>query len=340
MVATPLPNKKNSTARTVSSRLAVVLVNLGTPDTADSRGVRAFLRRFLSDRRVVTLPRLLWLPILYLFVLTLRPSRTAKLYQKIWDNGCSPLARITADIANALGPRLHARHLSCDVRYAMCYSAPGIAEVMDDVMDKGAHRVLILPLYPQYSSTTTATVFEQYALWCKRTQVLPEVAFVRDYHDHPAYIEALAAQIRAHWQTSGRAERLLLSFHGLPEQGVLRGDIYVEQCRTSARLLTEVLGLKAPEWRLAFQSRFGWARWVSPYTDEVLAEWAREGLGSVDVFCPGFAADCLETLEEMAITNRALFEHNGGGDYRFIPCLNADEKHIAALSELVYARMR
>lgn len=318
---------------------AVVLVNLGTPASPDSRGVRVFLRHFLSDARVVELPRLLWLPILYLFILTLRPRRVALLYQKIWTSAGSPLLAMTVAIATALDKKLRASNMSCHVRYAMCYSAPKLAQVMDELMQQDVSRILLLPLYPQYSGTTTAAIFDQYTRWSKRQRVLPELTAIRDYHDHPAYIKAMTSHLRRYWTQHGRAERVLLSFHGLPVRCVVRGDLYQQQCFTSAHLLAESLQLKEHEWQIAFQSRFGVAPWIKPYTDDILRQWASEGLASVDVFCPGFATDCLETLEEIAMQNKRLFKDYGGGKYRFIPCLNDLAEHIELFAQLAQDRL-
>ena len=312
---------------------ALVFVALGSPNTSDAHGVRAFLRRFLSDTRVVELPRLLWLPILYLFILPLRPRRLVPLYRQIWTDTGSPLLKITTAISNATRKALPPE-CNLHVSYAMCYSDPDIAQVMDELMSLGMRRIFLLPLYPQYSATTSAAVFDQYARWANQRRVLPELIMARDYHDHPTYINAMAARIRAHWQKFGKAEKLLLSFHGLPERCIALGDPYKEQCTQSARLLVELLGLKNSEWQLAFQSRFGKAPWIKPATDEILRTWGQSGLASVDVFCPGFATDCLETLEEIDIQNRQLFEQQGGGDYRYIPCLNDSAEHIQLFVEL------
>ena len=307
----------------------VVLLNLGSPAAPTAAGIRKFLRDFLSDPRVVELPRWLWLPLLYLLVLPFRPRRLVKDYARIWGEDGAPLAAIGRRQASALQEALAQEGRQVQVCWAVSYGSPSLATAAS-----GAKRLLILPLYPQYSGSTTGAVEDQAAA-LRRGGGAPSCALVRHYFDHPLYIHALAESLREHWRQHGRAARLLLSFHGLPRSMVERGDPYAQQCRRTGLLLAEELQLRQGDWALCYQSRFGPAPWLSPYTDRTLAQWGREGLESVDVLCPGFAADCLETLVEIGEENRAVFQRNGGGKYRYIPCLNTQPSHIQLLAELV-----
>lgn len=315
---------------------AVILVNLGTPRAPTPRAVARFLAEFLSDRRVVELPSLLWQPILRGIVIPLRARRVAHAYQSIWEQD-SPLRAISERQCEGLQRLLSAEFGSRApwVRLAMSYQGPRIDEVVRECLQRGVERICVLPLYPQYSATTTAAVFDQLSRFMIGERLLPHVHLVRDYHDSPAYIGALAASVRDHWQTHGRARCLLMSFHGIPEANVRKGDPYARQCERTAALLAAALGLAPDSWSLAYQSRFGRARWLQPYTSETLAALARDGTESVDVICPAFAADCLETLEEMAVENRAVFIDNGGTQYRFIACLNDREDHLRMLRQLL-----
>ncbi len=305
----------------------VVLVNLGSPAAPTAQGIRSFLREFLSDRRVVSLPRWLWLPILYLLVLPFRPRRLVADYACIWTESGSPLIAIGHRQAAALQAHLAEENRDVQVRWASTYGSPSLAEAAT-----GAGRLLILPLYPQYSGSVTGPVEDRMAA-LERGVDTP--VLVPHYFDHPLYIQALAGQLRRHWQQHGRAARLLLSFHGLPRKMVEQGDPYREQCQRTGMLLAEALGLQEREWALCYQSRFGPGAWLSPYTDKTLEKWGREGLVSVDVFCPGFAADCLETIMEIGEENRDIFQQSGGGEYRRVPCLNDEPAHIQLLAALV-----
>jgi ferrochelatase len=298
----------------------VLLVNLGTPEAPEPGEVRRFLAEFLSDPRVVALPRILWLPILYGAVLPLRSARSAHKYASIWSAAGSPLAVHTARQAQLLGERL-----GRPVRHAMRYGAPRIAEALGGLRAAGCARVRVVPLYPQYARSTTESV---------RDCLAPEVEFVADFHDHPAYIGALAALLQRHWSEHGRAKRLLMSFHGLPQRAVDQGDPYEKQCLATARLLGERLGLEQAEYRVTFQSRFGAAKWLQPYTEATLIELARAGAGEVDVVCPGFVSDCLETLEEIGIGARETFRAAGGRELRLVPCLNESPEWIEALAAI------
>ncbi|MEY4753822.1 MAG: hypothetical protein RJA44_1497 [Pseudomonadota bacterium] len=320
------------------ARTGVLLVNLGTPDAPTASAVRRYLAEFLGDPRVVEIPRLLWLPILHGIILRVRPRKSAAKYASIWTADGSPLAFWTARQAQRLQSALYRELGSGDtliVQHAMRYGQPGLERQLDALKQAGCTRILVLPLYPQYSGTTTATVFDVLGRWAERTRNLPDLRFVARYHDAPAYIEALAARIEGHWQQHGRAEHLLFSFHGVPERTLHLGDPYHCECHKTARLLATRLGLTQQEYSLTFQSRFGKAKWLEPYTEPTLVALAQRGLSSVQVFCPGFVADCLETLEEIAMECRAAFLQAGGEHFDYIPCLNDHPAWINALAGLV-----
>ena len=315
--------------------LGVLLTNLGTPDAPTPSAVRRYLAEFLSDPRVVEWPRWLWWPVLHGIILRIRPRRSARLYRKIWTAEGSPLLQTSRRQAQALQSVLENRLPGpVKVALAMRYGAPSIATGLGALREGGARRIVVLPLYPQYSATTTASTFDAVADVLKTWRRLPELRMVGDYHDDPGYIAALAARIAAHWNAHGRAERLLFSFHGIPRRYARAGDPYPEQCQRTAEHVARRMQLPAERWGVAFQSRFGREEWLRPYTDYTLREWASSGLRSVDVVCPGFPADCLETLEEIAHYNREVFLGAGGKVYHYIPALNDDPQHIAALAEL------
>lgn len=314
-----------------NKRKAVLLVNLGTPQQATAEAVAKFLRPFLGDQRVVEIPRLLWWPILNFIVIPLRAKRVAAAYAEIWYEQGSPLEVITREQVEKLR-----KSLPEDIRveYAMSYSEPGIAEQMNKLLEEGVEHVFVLPLYPQYSATTTASVFDQIACYLQSQRKLPGVTLLSDFHEHPLYIKALAASVRASWEENGRAEQLIMSFHGIPQANVDKGDPYQQQCEKTASLLAAELGLSQQQWQICYQSRFGKAKWIEPYTIDVLGRSAQEGK-SVDVICPAFVADCLETLEEMNVENRNIFLDAGGNTYNFIPCLNAGDAFIDCLRALI-----
>ena len=316
-------------------RSAVLLVNTGTPSAPDSDAVRAFLRRFLSDPRVVELPRAVWLPLLYGLILPLRAPRSAHKYRQIWQNEGSPLAINTARLAEGLARTLAADRGAMDVRCAYLYSRPFVGETLDELRAAGVRRLVVLPLFPQASGTTTGAVFDQIGSALRRWRHPPELRYTAEYHDAPDYIAALTASVRDHWRLHGRETHLLMSFHGIPVACVTRGDRYGEACKETAAGLANALGLEPHQWTLSFQSRFGAARWLGPATDRTLLELARRGQTAVSVLCPGFAADCLETLEEIAITARESFLAAGGTRFDYIPALNARIEHARALAQLV-----
>ncbi len=317
-------------------QFGVLLCNLGTPDAPTRRAVRRYLKQFLSDPRVVELPRMLWWPVLNLIILNTRPRRSAHAYQSVWTEAGSPLLVIAQQQRAALQAALDARHASrVPVVLAMCYGNPSIADGLAQLRAAGVHRVLVLPLYPQYSATSTAAVFDAVTAELRGWRALPELRFVGDYHDHPAYIAALADSVRGWQAENGVPERLLMSFHGIPQEYADKGDPYPDQCRRTARLLAESLELAPSGWQLSFQSRLGPKDWLKPYTDQTLEKLAREGVRDIQVICPGFSTDCLETLEEIAVENRDVYLGAGGEKYRFIPCLNDGPAHIDMMVQLV-----
>lgn len=325
------------------SRTTVLLVNLGTPEAPTAAAVRPFLREFLSDPRVVEIPRLLWWPILHGLVLTLRPARSAAKYASVWTDAGSPLMVHSRVQAQLLQGYLGERGLDVDVRLAMRYGEPSVARVLAQARAAGTGRLLVLPMYPQYSGTTTASVFDAVTAQLARMRNVPELRWVRNFHDWPGYVEALKSAVLAHWRKVGdlrsRGAKLVLSFHGVPRRALDLGDAYHCECHKTARLLREALQLEPDQVVVCFQSRFGRAEWLRPYTADTLQKLARSGATDVDVMCPGFVADCLETVEEIAIECRAEFIHAGGREYRYIACLNGAPPFIHALADLVQTHL-
>jgi protoporphyrin/coproporphyrin ferrochelatase len=315
-------------------RTAVLLVNLGTPDAPTAAALRRYLAEFLSDPRVVEIPRLLWWPILHGIILRTRPAKSAAKYASVWLPEGSPLAVWTRAQATLLGAELQAQGHEVLVRHAMRYGQPSVASVMDGLRAEGVTRVLVLPLYPQYAAATTASVSDAVLAWSVTARRMPELRFVGEYHDDAGYIDSLARRVSDHWQANGRAERLVLSFHGVPHRSLLLGDPYHCQCHKTARLLGRKLGVTPDQMLVTFQSRFGKAKWLEPYTEPTLKALAAQGVKSVDVMCPGFTADCLETLEEIAQEVREAFIESGGQDFRYIPCLNDSPDWIGALARI------
>ncbi|MGE5625535.1 MAG: ferrochelatase [Bacillota bacterium] len=320
-----------------TARAGVLLVNLGTPDAPTAPALRRYLAEFLSDPDVVALPRLLWLPLLHLVVLRTRPAKSAAAYARIWTGAGSPLllnSRALADKLQAdLGPTYR-------VGLGMRYGNPSILSALAELKESGVSRLVLLPLYPQYAAATTASTEKAVQRALRKLSWSPEFSSVRDYHNQPAYIAALAESVRQHWDKHGRGQKLILSFHGIPRQVSDAGDPYAGQCAATAELLAGELGLKDGEWQLAFQSRFGPAEWLKPYTEEALRACAARGEKRVDVLCPGFAADCLETLEEIALRYAESFRRAGGERLSYIPALNAAEPQVLALRELVLNAVR
>lgn len=316
--------------------LGVLLVNLGTPDAPTPSAVRRYLREFLWDPRVVELPRILWWLLLHGIILRTRPRRTALAYKAEWTAEGSPLLVYSTRLAAAMQTTLSARFPGpVRVALGMRYGNPSIPSALSELRVANARRILVLPLYPQYSGTTTASTFDAVARELNTWRWLPELRFVNQYHDDPGYIAALTDSIRTYWAEHGEPERLLFSFHGIPKDYFLNGDPYHCQCLKTARLVVEQLGLPQERWTLSFQSRFGMQEWLKPYTEETLKELATAGVASVHVISPGFSADCLETIEEIAVENRDYFLQAGGRSYGYIPCLNDGPEHVAGLADLI-----
>ena len=318
----------------VPARTAVLLCNLGTPDAPTAPAVRRYLAEFLGDPRVVEIPRLVWLPLLHGVILRVRPARSAAKYASVWTEGGSPLKVWTERQARLLGGTLGERGHRVAVRHAMRYGTPSIDSVLAELHAGGVERVLVLPLYPQYSGTTTASIVDAVSAWTGRTRSLPELRFVTRYEDDAGYIAALARSVADHWLAHGRPDKLVMSFHGVPARTIALGDPYEAQCRRTAALLAARLALTPDLWMLTFQSRFGKARWLEPYTEPTLRAFATQGVERVDVVCPGFVADCLETLEEISMEVRDAFLGAGGRRFDYIACLNDRPDWIAALATL------
>ncbi len=342
----PLPSRyrtEPSLPHGTPARTAILLVNLGTPDEPTAPALRRYLAEFLSDPRVVEIPRLLWWLILHGVILRVRPAKSAAKYASIWTAAGSPLGAWTAKQATLLqgylGERGHAPP-SLVVRHAMRYGQPSIASVLDELKAANATRILVLPLYPQYAAATTASVNDAVMTWMLAQRRQPELRMVNHYHDDAGYIDALAQRVLGHWMSHGRGKRLVLSFHGVPERSLQLGDPYHCECHKTARLLGERLGLGKDELLVTFQSRFGRAKWLTPYTEPTLVSLAAQGIKQVDVMCPGFAADCLETLEEIDQEARAAYLAAGGQAFHYIPCLNDQHEWITALAAIAIRNLQ
>ena len=312
---------------------AILLCNLGTPDAPTAPALRRYLAEFLSDSRVVEIPRPIWWLILHGVILRIRPKKSAAKYASVWMKEGSPLKVWTEKQATMLRGYMAVRGHSVDVRYAMRYGNPSIASQLTQLKADGVTRVLVMPAYPQYSATTTASVFDAVYTWAAKVRRIPEFRFVNHYHDEPGYIGALAASVRAHWVKNGQADKLVMSFHGVPQRTLMLGDPYHCECHKTARLVAEQLGLAKDRYMVTFQSRFGRAKWLEPYTEPTLVKMAQAGLKSVDMMCPGFTGDCLETLEEINMEAREAFLHAGGQAFSYIPCLSDSPEWIAALAD-------
>ncbi|OOY98674.1 ferrochelatase [Solemya velum gill symbiont] len=316
-------------------RTGILLVNLGTPDSASVSDVRRYLDEFLSDPRVVEVPRLLWFLILHLVILRIRPGRSAKAYQSVWSDEGSPLLAISRRQADKLQQQLDPEKSSTVVALGMRYGNPSIADALDELKKQNARRLLVLPLYPQYSASTVASVFDAVTDELQTWRWIPECRFINNYPEHPDYIEALAESVRQHREQHGSADKLLLSFHGIPQEYVDKGDPYADECRQTAEKLAQALNLDNSDWLQTFQSRVGNKPWLQPYTDATMKSLAAEGVKSVQVICPGFSVDCLETIEEIDDENRHYFLDNGGERFEYIPALNDSDDHIAMMSSLI-----
>ena len=332
MTQTPNPA---DTAHRQTARTGVLLVNLGTPEQAQPSSVGRYLREFLSDPRVVEIPRAIWLPLLYGVIVPLRQRKSAEAYQSIWTEQGSPLMVYSQQLAEGIRDRAQALGHDVELALAMRYGRPSIAAALHGMRERGMRRLLVLPLYPQYSATTTASVFDAVQKELGQWRWPPELRQINDYYREDAWLDAVAASIEAGFAAHGKPDRLLFSFHGLPRRNLELGDPYHCQCVASARMLAERLGLARNEWEIGFQSRFGKAEWLKPYAEPMLQRWAREGVGHVQVVCPGFAADCLETLEEIAERYRESYLAAGGQRLEYIPALNATPAHVNALWTLL-----
>lgn len=310
----------------------ILLVNLGTPDSPEPRDVKRYLREFLWDPRVVEGSRVVWWLVLNGIILNTRPKKSAAAYRKIWSEEGSPLLAITRRQATALQEAVGDK---LNLEIAMRYGNPSIAQGLKRLQQSGCNRILVFPLYPQYSATTTGSIFDAVTSELQQWRYVPELRLVNQYYDNPAYIEALATSVRNHWAQGGRGDKLVMSFHGLPQEYADAGDPYPRQCARTAELLADKLELDKHQWLLTYQSRLGKKAWLQPYTDKTLEQLAAEGTEHVQVICPGFAADCLETLEEIAIENREVFLAAGGKKYEYIPCLNDNPEHVEMLTGLV-----
>lgn len=331
-------SNKNQTNFTHDSlpTTGILITNLGTPDAPTKNALRKYLGEFLWDPRVVKIPRPLWWLILNGFILNVRPAKSAEAYQSVWTSDGSPLLSISKQQQKALQKYFDENVKSpVKVTLGMRYGSPSIESAIQELKAANAQRILVFPLYPQHSSATTASTFDAIGMAMKKLEWIPHIRFVSSYHDHPYYIQALVLQIQNYWQINGKPKKLFFSFHGMPEVSLHKGDPYYCQCQKTARLVAEGLQLADDEWIVAFQSRFGKQEWLKPYADKTLMELGQSGLESVDVVCPGFSADCLETLEEMAVENRDNFQNAGGGEYRYIPALNDDAEHITALQKII-----
>jgi protoporphyrin/coproporphyrin ferrochelatase len=321
-------------------RTAILLVNLGTPDAPTPGAVRRYLAEFLSDPRVVEIPPALWWPILHGVILRVRPAKSAAKYASIWTNEGSPLLVWTRKQATRLLGSLGERGHAVLVQPAMRYGQPSIASALDVLKAQGATRILVLPLYPQYAAAAAGSVFDAAMAWARAARRVPALRFVAEFHSHPGYIESLAQRVFEQWRINGRGERLVLSFHGIPRRSVDLGDPYQSECLETARLLGERLGVQDPYLVVSFQSRFGKARWLEPYTEPTLRKLAAQGVRRVDVMCPGFVADCLETLEEINVEARAAFLRAGGEGFEYVECLNDSSPWIRALADLAIQHLQ
>ncbi|MCQ0521856.1 ferrochelatase [Klebsiella pneumoniae] len=312
------------------TKTGILLANLGTPDAPTPRAVKRYLRQFLSDKRVVDTSRLLWWPLLRGVILPIRSPRVAKLYQSVWMEEGSPLMVYSRRQQQALAARLP----DTPVALGMSYGSPSLASAVDDLLAQGVEHIVVLPLYPQYSCSTVAAVWDELARILAKKRAIPGISFIRDYAEHPDYIHALAASVRASFAVHGEPDLLLLSYHGIPQRYANQGDDYPQRCRDTTRELVSALGLPPERVKMTFQSRFGREPWLTPYTDETLKMLGEKGTKHIQVLCPGFAADCLETLEEIAVQNREIFLEAGGKQYEYIPALNADAAHIEMMVNL------
>ena len=318
------------------SKTGVLLINLGTPKAPTSKALRPYLKEFLSDRRVIEIPRALWWFILNGLILNTRPVQSAKKYASIWEQSGSPLYTHTQQQTALIKTHLSEMGLrNLLVDFAMRYGSPSVDDVISRMSEQGVERLLVIPLYPQYAGSSSASAMDQVFRVLMKLRNMPEIRTVRHFHDDVGYIRALADKVRAHWRKYGNGDKLIMSFHGVPRFTRDKGDPYHCECHKTARLLSEELGLSKQQYQVCFQSRFGRTEWLQPYTSEVLSQLGRDRTAKLDIICPGFIVDCLETLEEIAIEGKETFLSQGGGEYRYISCLNEDPKWILAISAII-----
>ncbi|MDH5516448.1 MAG: ferrochelatase [Gammaproteobacteria bacterium] len=331
-----MAKKKQLHKHGIQQRMGILMVNLGTPDEPSKRAVRKYLAQFLADSRVVEIPKLIWLPILYFFILLTRPKESAKKYKKIWTEQGSPLMHYSRRQAQFVEKVLTNKFNGpINVGMAMRYGNPSIKSELEELQKAGVQRLLVLPLYPQYSATSTAAVFDEVTRVLRKWRRIPEIRFINQYHDHKLYIDALVKSISKHWEDNKPGDILVFSFHGIPQRNFELGDPYFCQCHKTARMVADQLELPDHRWQVVFQSRFGRTKWLQPYCSETLAELPKLGRKSIDIICPGFATDCLETLEEINMENREIFMQAGGQSFNYIPALNDNPSHMQALCTLI-----
>ena len=321
-------------------KVTIILANLGTPDEPTIPAVRRFLKQFLSDQRVIEIPKPVWQIILRLFILPFRPKRVSQAYAQVWGQD-SPMREILLQQVDAVKTHLTQRYpqFELNVVPAMSYGNPNIQQVLAKVSEQPQEHVILFPLFPQYSATSTAPLYDAVAKWVVKQRNLPGLSIIRDYYQHPLFIQALAQSVRDYQAVHGQPEKLLMSFHGIPQPYADKGVPYADRCRITGQLVAQELGLNAEQYMISFQSRFGKQEWIKPYTDVVLEDWAKQGVKSVQVMSPAFSADCLETLEELAIENAETFKSLGGGSYSYIPALNSRDDHLQLLNSLLQANL-
>ena len=322
------------------SKVTVIVANLGTPDAPTVPAVRQFLKEFLSDQRVIEIPSLLWKVILHAFVLPFRPKRVSEAYASVWTSD-SPMREILFKQVELIQAKLieNNQDFELNIVPAMTYGNPSIHAALHKISLNPQDHLILFPLFPQYSATSSAPLYDAVSKWVLTQRNLPGLSIIRDYYQHPAFIEAIAQSVLDYQKAHGQAEKLLMSFHGIPQPYADKGDPYADRCRITAQKVAEKLGLNEQQWAISFQSRFGKQEWVKPYTDQILKDWAEQGVKSVQVLSPAFSADCLETLEELAVENRELFLGQGGETYAYIPALNANLDHIEMLSSFIQAQL-
>ncbi len=325
---------------TAKPKVTIILANLGTPDAPTVPAVRDFLKQFLSDQRVIEIPKPIWQLILRLFILPFRPKRVSQAYAQVWGQD-SPMREILLQQVSQVKAKLIEQYpqFELNVVPAMTYGNPNIQAVLDQISAQPQDHIILFPLFPQYSATSTAPLYDAVAKWVLKQRNLPGLSIIRDYYQHPLFIQSLAQSVRDYQAIHGQPEKLLMSFHGIPQPYADKGDPYADRCRITGKLVAEALGLSEDQYAISFQSRFGKQEWVKPYTDALIEEWGKQGVKSIQVMSPAFSADCLETLEELAMENEETFKANGGKSYSYIPALNNREDHVQLLNTLLQANL-